>query len=232
MHRGAPLMVTCRTGTRCRRGPTRPRAPPRGRRTKNVLPRVLAISQLMVVLDATIVNVALNRIRRRSRSPARPTCSGSSPATRSPRRLPAARRQARARLGRRRVLHLGAVLFRRRNASSRNRRDQSLLIAAAPCRASAARDEPRGAVLLTVVTPRGKERDRALGIWASITAGGAALGLELGGVLTEYLSWRWVFFVTSRSPPSRSWGPASAGEPRRAGPRLRRPRAPCSPPAA
>jgi MFS family permease len=45
------------------------------------------------------------------------------------------------------------------------------------------------------VFAEGKERDRALGIWAAITAGGAALGLILGGVLTEYLDWRWVFYV-------------------------------------
>ena len=41
----------------------------------------------------------------------------------------------------------------------------------------------------------GRERTKALGIWSAIAAGGGAVGLILGGLLTETLSWRWVFFV-------------------------------------
>jgi MFS family permease len=54
---------------------------------------------------------------------------------------------------------------------------------------------PAALSLLTVIYAEGKERNRALGIWSTITAGGAALGLVLGGLLTEYGSWRWVLFV-------------------------------------
>jgi EmrB/QacA subfamily drug resistance transporter len=54
---------------------------------------------------------------------------------------------------------------------------------------------PAALSLLTVVYAEGQERNRALGIWSAITAGGAALGLILGGLLTEYGSWRWVLFV-------------------------------------
>src|SRR3954451_12976585 len=49
--------------------------------------------------------------------------------------------------------------------------------------------------MLTVVFAEGRERNRALGVWAAISAGGAAIGLIVGGVLTEYASWRWVLFV-------------------------------------
>lgn len=41
----------------------------------------------------------------------------------------------------------------------------------------------------------GKERNTALGIWSAVSAGGAAVGLLVGGFLTQYLSWRWNFFV-------------------------------------
>jgi EmrB/QacA subfamily drug resistance transporter len=41
----------------------------------------------------------------------------------------------------------------------------------------------------------GRDRTKALGIWSAIAAGGGAVGLLLGGFLTEYLSWRWVFFI-------------------------------------
>ena len=41
----------------------------------------------------------------------------------------------------------------------------------------------------------GKERNTALGVWAAVSAGGAAVGVLLGGILTQYLNWRWNFFV-------------------------------------
>ncbi len=41
----------------------------------------------------------------------------------------------------------------------------------------------------------GKERNKAMGVWAAVAAGGAAAGVLLGGILTQYLSWEWNFFV-------------------------------------
>ena len=43
--------------------------------------------------------------------------------------------------------------------------------------------------------PEGRERTRALGVYSAVVMGGASLGLVLGGLITEWASWRWVLFV-------------------------------------
>ena len=54
---------------------------------------------------------------------------------------------------------------------------------------------PAALSIVTTTFAEGRERTKALGIWSAIAAGGSAVGLILGGVLTEALSWRWVFFI-------------------------------------
>jgi EmrB/QacA subfamily drug resistance transporter len=54
---------------------------------------------------------------------------------------------------------------------------------------------PAALSLLAVTFTDPKERARAFGIFGAIAGGGAAVGLTLGGLLTEYADWRWVFFV-------------------------------------
>ena len=48
---------------------------------------------------------------------------------------------------------------------------------------------------IITTTFQGAERNRALGIWAAIAGAGAAVGVLAGGLLVEYASWRWVFFI-------------------------------------
>jgi EmrB/QacA subfamily drug resistance transporter len=151
----------------------------------------------MVVLDATIVNVALNAIRESlaftSEADLQWIVTGYALTFGGFLLLGG---KLADRLGRRRVFMVGAVLFAVASFLGGIAEGQSLLIAARALQGlGGALMSPAALSLLTVVYAEGKERDRALGIWASITAGGAALGLVLGGVLTEYLSWRWVFFV-------------------------------------
>ena len=158
---------------------------------------VLAVSQLMVVLDATIVNVALPDIARALEITSQADLSwivtgytltfggflllGGKLADR---------------LGRRKVFLLGAVLFAVASLLGGLAGNLGLLIVARLVQGlGGALMSPAALSLLTVVFEEGKERNRALGIWAAITAGGAAVGLILGGVLTEYASWRWVLFV-------------------------------------
>jgi EmrB/QacA subfamily drug resistance transporter len=54
---------------------------------------------------------------------------------------------------------------------------------------------PTGLSLITTEFEEGPARNRAIGVYAAVSGAGAALGLMLGGILTEYLSWRWVLFV-------------------------------------
>ena len=54
---------------------------------------------------------------------------------------------------------------------------------------------PTSLALITTTFPEGPERNRAFGVFAAVSAGGGAIGLLAGGMLTEWLDWRWVFFV-------------------------------------
>ena len=54
---------------------------------------------------------------------------------------------------------------------------------------------PAALSIITTTFPEGPERTKALGVWSAIAAGGGAVGLLLGGILTETLSWEWIFFV-------------------------------------
>ncbi|MYT73535.1 EmrB/QacA subfamily drug resistance transporter [Streptomyces sp. PsTaAH-137] len=54
---------------------------------------------------------------------------------------------------------------------------------------------PLSLAVIMVAFPSGKARSRAVGIWAMVAAAGSALGVLLGGLLTDWLSWRWVLFV-------------------------------------
>ncbi len=54
---------------------------------------------------------------------------------------------------------------------------------------------PTALALITTTFPEGSPRNRAMGVYAAMSGGGAAVGLVAGGLLTTYLSWRWVLFV-------------------------------------
>ncbi len=54
---------------------------------------------------------------------------------------------------------------------------------------------PTALALIATNFPEGRERNRAMGVYAAMSGGGGAVGLLLGGLLTSYVSWRWIFFV-------------------------------------
>lgn len=167
-----------------------------GRDVRWIALAVLAISQLMIVLDATIVNVALVDIRtdlRFSDANLPWVVNGYTLAFGG--FLLLGGRLA-DRLGRRRMFTVGASLFAFASLLGGLAETQGLLIAARALQGlGGAVMAPAALSLLTVVFAEGKDRDRAFGLWAAISAGGAAIGLILGGVLTQNLSWEWVLWV-------------------------------------
>lgn len=60
---------------------------------------------------------------------------------------------------------------------------------------AAALMSPSALSIVLTTFKEGKERNKALGLWATAAPAGAAVGLLLGGVLTEYLGWEWNFFI-------------------------------------
>jgi EmrB/QacA subfamily drug resistance transporter len=164
---------------------------------KNLVLVTVAIAQLMVVLDATIVNVALTHIATALKVKSTGDLSWvvTGYALTFGGFLLLGGKLA-DRLGRRKVFMLGAVLFAVASLVGGVADNLGTLIAARTVQgAGGALMSPAALSILTVVFREGEERNKALGIWATITAAGAATGLLLGGLLTEYASWRWVFFV-------------------------------------
>jgi len=157
---------------------------------------VIATAQLMVVLDATIVNVALPDIQRAL------GFSGSGlewvvnayALTFGGLMLLGGR--AGDLLGRRRMFIAGLLLFSAASllggfATS----DAWLLAARAVQGAGAAIIAPTALALITTTFAEGSPRNRAMAVYAAMSVAGGAVGLLAGGLLTTYASWRWVLFV-------------------------------------
>ncbi len=176
-------MRSSRTGGRLRRNPS-------------VLLAVILTAQMMVVLDATIVNVALPHIQR---------AFGYSNSTLSwvlnayvltfGGLLMLGARSGDL-LGRRRVFLAGLGVFSVSSLLGGVATSGWLLLAARALQGvGGAMAAPAALALLTVIFPEGPARVRAIGLFTTVSAAGGATGLVAGGMLTEWASWRWVMFV-------------------------------------
>ncbi|MEV5414196.1 MFS transporter [Thermopolyspora sp. NPDC052614] len=100
------------------------------------------------------------------------------------------------RYGRGRVLLFGLALFGLASLVGGFAQEPWHLVAARAVQGvGAAALAPAALALLTATFPSGRARVRAFGVWSAMNAAGGALGVLLGGVLTEYAGWRWVMFV-------------------------------------
>jgi len=157
---------------------------------------VIATAQLMVVLDATIVNVALPHIQDALHfSGANLEWVVNAYALAFGGLLLLGGRSGDL-LGRRRVFIAGIALFALASLAGGFATDQAwLLIARVVQGIGGAMAAPTSLALIAVTFPEGKQRNRAMGVYAAMSISGAAIGLIAGGLLTSYLDWRWVFFV-------------------------------------
>src|SRR4051794_21485209 len=98
--------------------------------------------------------------------------------------------------GRRRVFMVGLVIFTGASLLSGLAWSEGSLIGARALQGfGAALITPAALSILTTTFAEGKERNTALGAWGAVGAVGAVAGVLLGGVLTDALSWEWIFFV-------------------------------------
>ena len=157
---------------------------------------VIATAQLMVVLDATIVNVALPHIQEALHfSGTNLEWVVNAYALAFGGLLLLGGRSGDL-LGRRRIFIAGIALFALASLAGGFATDQAWLLTARVVQGiGGALAAPTSLALIAVTFPEGKERNRAMGVYAAMSIAGGAVGLIAGGLLTSYADWRWVFFV-------------------------------------
>lgn len=166
-------------------------------RHKGLALAVLAAAQFMVILDATIVNVALPAIQK---------ALGFSTDSQLQWVVTAyalvfggflllGGRLADL-FGRRRVFFAGVALFAAASfAGGFSQNPGQLIVFRSLQGLGGALLAPAALSLVLTIFREGPERNKALGIWSMVAGGGGAVGLLLGGVLTQYVNWRWIFFI-------------------------------------
>ncbi|MEV0774358.1 MFS transporter [Streptomyces sp. NPDC050428] len=157
---------------------------------------VIATAQLMVVLDATIVNIALPSAQRDlgiSNGNRQWVITAYTLAFGG---LLLLGGRVADLVGRKRTFIIGLIGFACASALGGASPGQEMLyLSRALQGVFAALLAPSALSLLTTTFPGGNDRAKAFGIFSAIAGGGSAIGLLLGGILTEWLSWRWCLYV-------------------------------------
>ncbi|WP_312873112.1 MFS transporter [Kibdelosporangium persicum] len=156
---------------------------------------LLCFAQFMVILDVTVVNVALpvieeqlslSRVALTWVVTAYTLCFGG---------LMMLGGRLADTIGRRRTFLIGLVVFTIASLGSGLAESGTLLIAARAAQGIGAAMLSPAALSIVTTTFHGPERNRALGVWAAIGGAGAAVGVLLGGVFAAGPGWEWVFFI-------------------------------------
>jgi EmrB/QacA subfamily drug resistance transporter len=156
---------------------------------------LLCVAQLMVTIDGTVVNVALPSVGRAlGFGPGQVQwvvtayllCTGG---------LVLLAGRAADRFGRRRMMLTGLAVFTAASLASALAPDAGALIASRAVQGAGAALLSPAALAILTTTYTGSRRAAALSAWGAIAAGGFVLGLLVGGALTTWIGWRWIFFI-------------------------------------
>jgi EmrB/QacA subfamily drug resistance transporter len=157
---------------------------------------LVCIAQFMVVLDATITNVALPSIQEDldfSQSSLQWVINAYTLVFGGFLLLGG---RAGDLFGRKRIFLAGVVIFTLASLANGLSQSGGMLTAFRALQGlGAALVSPAALSIITTTFEEGEDRAKALGVWSAIAAGGAAFGLLLGGLLTDLLTWEWIFFV-------------------------------------
>src|SRR6266571_2624575 len=156
---------------------------------------LLSLAQLMLILDVTVVNVALPAIGAGLHLD-RPTLTWVLTAyTLVFGGLMLLGGRLADLFGARRVMLTGLAVFTAASLLGGLAASGALLIGSRAAQGIGAALLSPSALSLVTTTFAGAERNKALGIWAAIGGAGAAIGVLVGGVLTSVAGWRWIFFI-------------------------------------
>src|SRR6201994_3170014 len=165
-------------------------------RAKNLALILLAMTQFVIVIDASIVNVALPSIGAHLHFSRDDLSWVVNAYTLTFGGFLLLGGRLADLLGRRRMFMIGLVLFSVASFAGGIAQSEPWLIAARAAQGlGAAIVSPAALAIITTTFAEGPERNRALGVWGAVAGAGGAVGVLLGGVLTTGLSWRWVLFV-------------------------------------
>jgi EmrB/QacA subfamily drug resistance transporter len=157
---------------------------------------IVGLAQFMVILDATIVNVALPSIQRGLNFSAGTLQWVVNSYTLTFGGFLLLGGRAADLFGRKRLFVAGIALFSLASLLNGLSTSAWMLVAGRALQGlGGALVSPAALAVLTTTFAEGSERTKALGVWSAVAVGGGAIGLLLGGVLTDLVSWQWIFFV-------------------------------------
>jgi EmrB/QacA subfamily drug resistance transporter len=171
-------------------------APSRRPGRRNLALTIMLGAQLMIILDATVVNIALPHIETGLHFSSTSLSWVMNGYTLTFGGLLLLGGRAGDILGRRRMFIAGLIIFTLASLAGGLATTAGMLLAARAIQGvGGALASPAVLALVVSSFPEGRDRVRALAIYSAVVTGGSSLGLVLGGLITEWLSWRWVLFI-------------------------------------